>query len=140
MLPPSLYTPLQHGCTYDPRNGKIAVSDRANHRIEYFDYDGNDPSKFTYSSTVDMRPALGPTTLPCNLRMYPDQEGRAIIPDLNGPVAVLDNTNKVISVVNVSVLLAADQHKHPHDAIFLPNGDMVVATWAPGRISYWKKL
>ena len=46
----------------------------------------------------------------------------------------------VVSIVNVSVLLEADQHKHPHDAILLPNGDMVVATWAPGRISYWKKL
>jgi hypothetical protein len=43
-------------------------------------------------------------------------------------------------VVNVSVLLAAEQHKHPHDAIFLKNGDMVVGTWAPGRISYWKLL
>lgn len=74
------------------------------------------------------------------VRMFPDQEGRAIIPDLAGPVAVLDNNNEVISVVNVSVLLAADQHKHPHDATFLPNGDMVVATWAPGRLSYWKKL
>ena len=36
--------------------------------------------------------------------------------------------------------LAADHHDHPHDAIFLPNGDMVVATWNPGRLSYWKKL
>ena len=26
-----------HGCTFDPRNGKIAVSDRANSRIEYFE-------------------------------------------------------------------------------------------------------
>ena len=83
---------------------------------------------------------FGPKSLPCNLRMYPDQEGRAISPDLSGPVAVMDKNNEVISIVNVSVLLAADQHKHPHDAIFLPNGDMVVATWAPGRISYWKKL
>ena len=31
--------------------------------------------------------------------------------------------------MNVSVLLAAEQHNHPHDAIFLPNGDMLVATW-----------
>ena len=79
-------------------------------------------------------------TLPCNLRMYPALGGIAISPDLAGPVAVLDKTNAVVSVVNVSVLLEAEQHKHPHDAIFLPNGDMVVATWAPGRISYWKKL
>lgn len=59
----------------------------------------------------------------------PSQEGRSIVPDLNGPVAVLDNEHNVLSVVNVSVLLAAEQHKHPHDAIFLANGDMVVATW-----------
>ena len=38
---------------------------------------------------------------------------------------------QVVSVVNVSVLLAAEQHNHPHDAIFLPNGDMLVATWYP---------
>jgi hypothetical protein len=67
-------------------------------------------------------------------------KGIAITPDLAGPVGVLNKDNEVVSVVNVSVLLAADQHKHPHDAIFLPNGDMVVATWAPGRISYWKLL
>lgn len=116
------------------------MSDRANSRIEYFAIDNNDPTVFTYSNTVDLRPTMGPASLPCNLRMYPAQEGRAISPDLSGPVAVLDKTNEVISIVNVSVLLAAEQHKHPHDAIFLPNGDMVVATWAPGRISYWKKL
>ena len=71
---------------------------------------------------------------------YPAQDGRSISPDLAGPVAVLDAHNTVVSVVNVSVLLASEQHKHPHDAIFLPNGDMVVATWNPGRLSYWKKL
>ena len=38
------------------------------------------------------------------------------------------------------VLLADLQYKHPHDAEFLPNGDMVVATWAPGRVGYWKLL
>ena len=87
-----------------------------------------------------MRPTMGAGTLPCNVRIYPNHEGRAIMPDLAGPVAVLDASNTVVSVVNVSVLLAAEQHKHPHDAIFLPNGDMVVATWAPGRVSYWKRL
>uniref|UniRef100_A0A6V4RSR4 Uncharacterized protein n=1 Tax=Prymnesium polylepis TaxID=72548 RepID=A0A6V4RSR4_9EUKA len=127
-----------HGCTWDPRNDQIAVSDRANSRFEYFDYDST--GGWTYSYTVDMQPPMGAGTLPCNLRMYPEQAGRAISPDLAGPVAVLDDSNKVVSVVNVSVLLAAEEHKHPHDAVFLPNGDMVVATWAPGRVSYWKKL
>lgn len=130
-----------HGCTYDPRNGKIAVSDRANSRFEYFDYDPKSPNRFSYNYTVDMRPVMGDGTLPCNMRMYPEQDGRSISPDLAGPVAVLDSTNTVVSIVNVSVLLAAKDHKHPHDAIFLPDtGDMVVATWAPGRISYWKRL
>jgi hypothetical protein len=134
-----------HGCTYEPRteNGvnQVVVSDRANSRLEYFTTDPATGATFQYSNkTVNLQPAMGKGTLPCNIRMYPEQEGRAIIPDLAGPVAVLDKSNAVISVVNVSVLLAADQHKHPHDAMFLPNGDMVVATWAPGRISYWKKL
>ena len=60
--------------------------------------------------------------------------------DLSGPVAVMDDQNKVVSVVNVSVLIGDLGHKTPHDAIFLPNGDMVVATYNPGRVSYWKKL
>lgn len=62
------------------------------------------------------------------------------MPDLNGPVAVLDSNHSVLSVLNVSTLLADEQQKHPHDAIFLANGDIVVATWAPGRVSYWKLL
>lgn len=130
-----------HGCTYDPRlNNTIVVSDRANSRFEFFHYDPNSIDTFEWYQTANMQPFLGTGTLPCNLRMYPDQKGIAITPDLAGPVGILDNTNKVVSVVNVSVLLAAEQHKHPHDAIVLANGDIVVATWAPGRISYWKKL
>ena len=64
---------------------------------------------------------------------------RDITPDLTGPVGVLNDKYEVVSVVNVSVLLAEEQHKHPHDAIFLPNGDMVVPG-PPGRLSYWKFL
>eukprot|EP00039_Didymoeca_costata_P024499 m.10486 g.10486 ORF g.10486 m.10486 type:complete len:447 (-) comp4269_c0_seq2:187-1527(-) len=130
-----------HGCTYDSRiENTIIVSDRANSRFEFFHYDPATIDTFEWYHTVNLQPAMGTGTLPCNIRMYPEQDGRAIVPDLAGPVAVMDNNNEVISVVNVSVLLAAEQHKHPHDAIFLPNGDMVVATWAPGRISYWKLL
>jgi hypothetical protein len=132
-----------HGCTYDPRitdTTTVVVSDRANSRFQMCEVDPVNGGKFDCKSSVDMTPYLGAGTLPCNLRMYPEQEGRAITADLAGPVGVLDKANTVISVVNVSVLLAAEQHKHPHDAMFLPNGDMVVATWAPGRISYWKLL
>jgi len=132
-----------HGCTHDPRitdSTTVVVSDRANSRLQFCEVDPVNGGKFDCKSSVDMTPFLGEGTLPCNLRMYPEQEGRAISADLAGPVAVLDKSNAVISVVNVSVLLAAEQFKHPHDAEFLPNGDMVVATWAPGRIAYWKLL
>ena len=133
-----------HGCTYDPRNttspNTIIVSDRRNMRFEFFHYDPESYDTFEWYHTVDMAPSLGPGTLPCNMRMYPEQDGRAIVPDLAGPVAVLNNKHEVISVVNVSVLLATEQHKHPHDAIFLPNGDFIVATWNPGRIGYFARL
>jgi len=139
-----------HGCTWDPRPTTdphtIVVSDRRNMRFEFFNYNPAAPDTFDWYKTVDMEPALGAGTLPCNMRMNhgakydPAHEGRSIVPDLNGPVAVLDNAHNVISVVNVSMLLAADHHDHPHDATFLSNGDMIVATWAPGRLSYWKLL
>ena len=29
---------------------------------------------------------------------------------------------------------------HPHDAIFLPNGDFVLCTWNPGRLGYWRRV
>eukprot|EP00750_Incisomonas_marina_P003368 INCI13083.2.p1 GENE.INCI13083.2~~INCI13083.2.p1 ORF type:complete len:484 (+),score=60.15 INCI13083.2:184-1452(+) len=103
-----------HGCTYDPRipdEHMIVVSDRANSRFEFFNYDPEGFSTFEWNRTVNFEAMMGPGTLPCNMRMYPKQEGRAIVPDLAGPVAVLDETNTVISVVNVSVLLAEQQHK-----------------------------
>eukprot|EP01050_Picozoa_sp_SAG11_P024672 SAG11_NODE_5327_length_1594_cov_2.701713_2_plen_96_part_00 len=68
--------------------------------------DSENGGKFDCKSSVDMTPFLGKGTLPCNLRMYPEQEGRAITPDLAGPVGVLDKNNDVISVVNVSVRLS----------------------------------
>merc|ERR1712032_317241 len=130
-----------HGCTWDPRFQMIGVSDRANSRLEYFEIDPKSPDKCEYKRTVDLRPTgLGAGTLPCNIRIYPEQEGRAIVPDLAGPVAVLNKDDEVISIVNVSELLAGEGTRHPHDAIFLPNGDMVVGAWNPGRLTYWKKL
>jgi len=36
--------------------------------------------------------------------------------------------------------LGSQGFKHPHDAIWLPNGDIVVCTWNPGRLGYFKRL
>jgi hypothetical protein len=44
-------------------------------------------------------------------------------------------------VINVSQLIGKQTGSlHPHDAIFLPNGDIVVGTWNPGAVSYWQRL
>ena len=55
-------------------------------------------------------------------------------------MALLDRENRLLSTIAVSDLLGDQGSVHPHDAILLPNGDLVVATWRPGRISYWKLL
>ena len=51
----------------------------------------------------------------------------------NGTVGVLDENNQVVSILEIAKLLGDQGHMHPHDAIFLPNGDIVVCCWcAPG--------
>lgn len=129
-----------HGCTYDVTADRIAVSDRANSRIEFYDYGRAGEPALEYSHTLDLRGTMGGGSFPCNLRTYPGQGGRGISPDLSGPVAVLDAAGRVASVVNVSVLLGPLGHRHPHDAILLPSGDMAVAEWNPGFVTYWKRL
>ena len=77
-------------------------------------------------------------SLPCNINFAYDGT-HAVIPNLgsyndlgtkaNGTVAVVDSDNKVVSVIEVAKLLGDKGHQHPHDAVFLPNGDIVVCTW-----------
>jgi hypothetical protein len=43
-------------------------------------------------------------------------------------------------VIKIDELLGGRGDIHPHDSHFLPNGDIVVATWHPGHITYWKRL
>ena len=83
---------------------------------------------------------------PCNFRPLQNAidaklNGMVVVAALDGPVAVLDQTNTVVSVIDVNGLIGESTgSKHPHDAIFMPNGDVVVATWNPGFVSYWKLL
>jgi hypothetical protein len=48
--------------------------------------------------------------------------------------------DKVVYVINIAAELGPQGHLHPHDAQMLPNGDVIVATWNPGRLSYWKRF
>jgi hypothetical protein len=116
-----------HGITYDPRRKLLLVSDRGNRRLEYFTLAG------FYHSTVEA-PEI---TAPCNADVWGDF---VLVPDLNGPLVILDKENKVVSVLEVGRLLGAHGFLHPHDAIWLANGDIVVCTWNPGRLGYWRRL
>ena len=124
-----------HCINYDARVGKIIVTDRENHRHQYFDLNPTGGPQLTFSS-VFTTPGLD---RPCTHHVAPDGV-HAVVPALEGPVGILDSTNALVSLVNVSGLLGNLGHLHPHDAIMLPSGDLVVATWAPGRLSYWRKL
>ena len=144
-----------HGIHYDPRTGQFVVADRENHRIEFYDFDDTG-TKFEYHSTVTPMWGKNGTQRPCNLRILEKStnsslDGMAVIADLGaddqtksgvamGQVAVLDKANKLVSVISISELLGNKGSIHPHDSHFLPNGDIVIATWKPGRITYWKKL
>lgn len=138
LSPPRFNCP--HGINYDPRRGLLVVADRANHRFMYLNFDG------TFNSSVPMPDSV---SLPCNIDFGFDAS-HALVPNLgsytdlgkaaNGTVAVLDESNRVVSVVEIAKLLGDQGHQHPHDAIFLANGDIVVCCWYPGRISYWRRL
>jgi len=123
-----------HAINWDARVGKLIVTDRENHRHQYFDMEGGGPA-VRYSSMFN-NPSL---QRPCTHRVAPDGQ-HATVPALEGPVGILNASNQLVSLVNVSGLLGSQGHLHPHDAIMLPSGDLVVATWAPGHLSYWRKL
>jgi len=67
-----------------------------------------------------------------------------------GSTAIYAPNGTVLSVIEVAKHIGHLGHQHPHDAVFLPNGDVVVCCWsgpgtpgmspAKGTISYWKRL
>lgn len=116
-----------HGITYDPRRKLILIADRGNKRLQYYTLAGG------YHSTV-----TAPTiTAPCNADVWRDY---VLVPDLNGPLVILDKNNETAATLQVGEQMGPLGFKHPHDAIFLENGDIVVCTWNPGRIGYLRRL
>lgn len=73
----------------------------------------------------------------CNIRFLNDN---AIVPSLEGLVSILDKDNQPLSSIDVKKLLHDKGFGAPHDAIFMPNGDFIVASYNPGRIAYWRRL
>ncbi len=136
--PGQCHTP--HGLWLDTRHGEplLAVSDRENNRLQYLSLDGKSVSIIKEG----MR-------RPCNSDI---RQGEMVIPDLASVVTILDKDNKVAAQLgdgaNVMDLrghprtdFIPGKFIHPHDAMYLHNGNILVAEWIPiGRITLLKKM
>jgi hypothetical protein len=128
-----------HGLWVDERGAEptLAVADRANRRIQYFSLDG----KHIRFCTDGMR-------LPCHFSTLGEL---MVVPDLASVITVLDRDNRVIVSLgdgDPSGLRGKPRSEfvpgkfiHPHDAIFLRSGDILVAEWVPiGRVTLLRKI
>lgn len=128
-----------HGLWVDARGPEplLAVADRANRRIQYFSLDG----KHASLNSAGMR-------LPCH---FDTREGTMLVPDLESVVTLLDEKNQPIVQLgdgHPSGLRGKPRSEflpgkfiHPHDAMFLRNGDILVAEWVPiGRVTLLRRL
>jgi hypothetical protein len=128
-----------HGLWVDSRSGtpRLAVADRGNRRIQYFTLEGEHQGFVTEG----MRK-------PCHMKTRGDV---MLVPDLESVVTLLDKDNKVIAQLgdgNPSSLRGQPREKfiagkfiHPHSAMFLKNGDILVVEWVPiGRVTLLRKV
>lgn len=123
-----------HGLWLDDRGKEplLAVADRSNRRIQYFNLEG-EHVKFVSEGI----------RLPCHFQL---RQGVMLVPDLESVVTLLDENNRVIASLGdghptnlrgkPESEFIAGKFIHPHDAMFLRNGDILVAEWVPqGRIT-----
>jgi hypothetical protein len=128
-----------HGLWVDERSGapRLAVADRGNRRLQYFTLDG----KPLGIVTEGLR-------MPCHFKTRGDV---LLVPDLESVVTLLDANDKVIAHLgdgHPSSLRGAPREQfiegkfiHPHTAIFLRSGDILVAEWVPvGRVTLLRKV
>ena len=132
-----------HGMTVDTRGTAftkepaLAVADRGNRRIQYLSLDG----KHLGFVTTGMR-------MPCDMKVRGD---RMLVPDLESVVTILDGSNAPVVHLcdgNPTNLRGASRDQfipgrfvHPHDAIWLANGDVLVAEWVPiGRVTLLRAM
>ncbi len=128
-----------HGLWIDDRGAvpRLLVADRSNHRLQYFCLDGRPEEIITEGIRQ-----------PCDFKT----RGKLLlVPDLDSVVMILDGDNEVVARLGdgaPSNLRGAPREQfipgkfvHPHDAIWLPDGDILVAEWVPiGRITLLKKV
>ncbi|MSR45153.1 MAG: hypothetical protein EXS15_07360 [Phycisphaerales bacterium] len=132
-------TSCPHGMWVDPRSASptLVVADRGNRRIQVLDLDG----KHIAFHTDGVR-------MPCDMKF---REGMMLVADLESVVMLYDEKFKPIVSLgdgHPSSLRGAAREQfvpgkfvHPHDAIFLANGDILVAEWVPiGRITLLRRI
>ncbi len=130
-----------HGIEVDSRGRaeEILVADRSNHRLQYFDLDGN---HLRFAGGVD---------LPCHFDIDPD--GTLLVPDLAARVTLLDSENKLIGHLGTGPSdyrarrlldrshFPAGQFICPHGACFDSAGNIFVVEWVEiGRVTFLKRL
>jgi len=132
-----------HGLWIDSRSGspRLAVADRGNRRIQFFSLDG-----------THLGFATDGIRMPCHFKTRGDL---LLVPDLESVVTLLDKDNKPVVHLGdgardgkPSPLRGAPRADfipgkfiHPHTAIFLHSGDILVAEWVPiGRVTLLKRV
>jgi hypothetical protein len=134
-----------HGQWVDPRGETplLVVADRGNRRIQTFTLDG------THLKTIKDEARL---RMPCN---FHTQGEWMVCPDLDSQVCILDREYDVVAQLGdgkaengdvgsrrsqTRTQFTAGKFITPHDAIYLHNGDILVAEWLPiGRITLLRK-
>ena len=121
----------------DPAKPILLVADRGNRRIVRY--------------TLDDKPIdiIEGTTQPCH---FHEHKGLIVVPDLSGPVTLLDQNNKVIAHMGKGEgnpprttedrsKFVPGQFVNPHGAIFDRNGNIFVAEWVEiGRVTKLRKV
>lgn len=135
-----------HGLWIDPRGSTpiLAVADRGNRRIQTFSLDGARLKVIKDEAHLRM---------PCN---FHTQGEWMVCPDLDSQVCILDRDYHVVAQLGDGkaengdvgsrrsqsrTQFTAGKFITPHDAIFLHNGDILVAEWLPiGRLTLLRKV
>ena len=147
-----------HGAWWDDRPGRepaLAVADRSNNRVSYFDADGD-------FLRVE---AKGTVPAPCDFAGMTANDGTGedaktvcVVPDLDARVTLLDGDNNLLTHLGddadwIAKCLADGRAMRrqpenwvpgkfvaPHDAAFVNGTDLLVAEWVPsGRLTYLKR-
>jgi hypothetical protein len=134
-----------HGVWIDRRAGRepsLVVADRANHRLQWFTFDGR------HLETLDG------FLLPANIDTFGDL---MLVPELQARITLLDAKNSIVARLgddaawrdNVMKMEArkkpedcpAGKFLHPHDACFDTDGNIFIAEWVEtGRVTKLRKL